>query len=119
MITIGVTSVFVEDQNKAMNFYTEVLSFEKKQDIPLGEARRLTVISPAAPDGVELLLEPNPNPIAKTYQRVHHGADGDEPGDRCDVRRHLRQPHRSAPGRLSAAADTARLPRRHPPQERT
>ena len=69
MITIGVTSVFVEDQNKTLDFYTEVLSFEKKQDIPLGEARRLTVISPAAPDGVELLLEPNPNPIAKTYQQ--------------------------------------------------
>jgi len=52
-----------------LDFYTEVLTFEKKQDIPFGEARWLTVVSPAAPDGVELLLEPNTNPIAKTYQR--------------------------------------------------
>ncbi|MER5324197.1 VOC family protein [Streptosporangium roseum] len=66
---IAVASVFVEDQSKALAFYTEVLGFEKRQDIPLGDARWLTVASPAGPDGVELLLEPNGNPIAKTYQQ--------------------------------------------------
>ncbi|ACZ86998.1 VOC family protein [Streptosporangium roseum] len=69
MIKIAVASVFVEDQSKALAFYTEVLGFEKRQDIPLGDARWLTVASPAGPDGVELLLEPNGNPIAKTYQQ--------------------------------------------------
>ncbi|WP_207621001.1 VOC family protein [Streptosporangium minutum] len=66
---IAVASVFVEDQSKALDFYTGVLGFEKRQDIPLGGARWLTVASPAGPDGVELLLEPNGNPIAKTYQQ--------------------------------------------------
>jgi predicted enzyme related to lactoylglutathione lyase len=69
VIKIAVASVFVEDQSKALAFYTEVLGFEKRQDIPLGDARWLTVASPAGPDGVELLLEPNGNPIAKTYQQ--------------------------------------------------
>ncbi len=68
MIRVGVTSVFVDDQSKALAFYTEVLGFHKKRDIPLGEARWLSVMSPADPDGVELLLEPNGNPIASTYQ---------------------------------------------------
>jgi predicted enzyme related to lactoylglutathione lyase len=68
MIRITVTSVYVDDQSKALAFYTDVLGFEKKQDIPLGEARWLTVESPFGPGGVELLLEPNGNPIARTYQ---------------------------------------------------
>ena len=69
MISIAVTSVFVEDQDKALAFYTEVLGFEKRHDIPLGEARWLTVAGAAGPHGVELLLEPNGLPIAKTYQQ--------------------------------------------------
>jgi predicted enzyme related to lactoylglutathione lyase len=68
MLRIVVTSVFVEDQNKALAFYTEVLGFVRKTDIPLGEARWITVASAADPDGVELLLEPNGNPVAKAYQ---------------------------------------------------
>jgi catechol 2,3-dioxygenase-like lactoylglutathione lyase family enzyme len=56
---ITVTSVPVQDQDKALKFYTETLGFAKKRDIPLGEARWLTLVSPDAPDGVELLLEPN------------------------------------------------------------
>lgn len=56
---ITVTSVPVTDQDKALKFYTETLGFLKKRDIPLGEAKWLTVVSPDAPDGVELLLEPN------------------------------------------------------------
>ena len=68
MISVGVTNVFVDDQSKALAFYTEVLGFRTKRDIPLGEARWLSVVSPADPDGVELLLEPNGNPIANSYQ---------------------------------------------------
>jgi len=56
---ITVTSVSVGDQDKAQHFYTEVLGFVTKLDIPLGEARWLTVVSPEEPDGVQLLLEPN------------------------------------------------------------
>ena len=56
---IQLTSVSVGDQDKALAFYTEVLGFVKKHDIPLGDARWLTVVSPEAPDGTELLLEPN------------------------------------------------------------
>jgi catechol 2,3-dioxygenase-like lactoylglutathione lyase family enzyme len=67
---IKLTSVFVEDQDKAIKFYTEVLGFVKKQDVPVGEFKWLTVVSPDDPDGTELLLEPNDNPAAKTYQQA-------------------------------------------------
>ncbi|MEV0252060.1 VOC family protein [Nocardia sp. NPDC050712] len=65
---IAVTSVFVDDQDKALKFYTEKLGFQKKHDVPVGEFKWLTVVSPEAPDGIELLLEPDENPIAKTYK---------------------------------------------------
>ncbi|MBO4208253.1 VOC family protein [Micromonospora echinofusca] len=71
---ISVTSVFVADQAKALEFYTDVLGFTKRQDIPMGAARWLTVASSDAPDAVELLLEPNANPIASTYQQSLHAA---------------------------------------------
>lgn len=58
MIMIKLTSVMVDDQAKAEKFYTEVLGFQKKHDIPMGEARWLTVVSPGDVDGTELLLEP-------------------------------------------------------------
>lgn len=61
-------SVYVDDQAKALKFYTEALGFVKKTDIPAGEARFLTVAAADDTDGVELLLEPNDNPIAQTYQ---------------------------------------------------
>jgi catechol 2,3-dioxygenase-like lactoylglutathione lyase family enzyme len=67
---IELSSVLVEDQAKALKFYTDILGFEKKEDIPMGEARWLTVVSPEAPDEVELVLEPNINPAAKTYQQA-------------------------------------------------
>jgi catechol 2,3-dioxygenase-like lactoylglutathione lyase family enzyme len=69
---IKLTSVLVDDQDKALRFYTEVLGFVKKQDIPLGEDRWLTVVSPDEPSGVELLLEPNSNPAvpARAYQKA-------------------------------------------------
>ena len=64
------TSVFVDDQDKALKFYTEILDFVKKTDISVGEYRWLTVVSPEEPEGTELLLEPNNNPAAKTYQKA-------------------------------------------------
>lgn len=65
---IKLTSVFVNDQNKALDFYTKTLGFSKKMDIQAGNYRWLTVVSPEEPNGVELVLEPNNNPAAKTYQ---------------------------------------------------
>jgi predicted enzyme related to lactoylglutathione lyase len=67
---IQLSSVLVNDQAKALKFYTQVLGFVQKRDIPLGEARWLTVVSPEGPDNIELLLEPNSNPAAKTYQKA-------------------------------------------------
>jgi predicted enzyme related to lactoylglutathione lyase len=65
---IIVTSVFVDDQEKALRFYTQVLGFQKKQDIPVGAHRWLTVVSPQDVNGVELLLEPDVHPAAKTFK---------------------------------------------------
>ena len=59
---IYVTSVHVGDQAKALDFYTSVLGFEKKHDVPVGQYRWLTVVSPESPDGTELLLEPDDHP---------------------------------------------------------
>ena len=70
---IKLTSVLVDDQDKALRFYTEVLGFKKKQDFPVGEFKWLTVVSPEEPDGVELLLEPNDNPAARTFQEAVYG----------------------------------------------
>ena len=67
---INLSSVLVDDQDKALKFYTEVLGFVKKTDVPTGEFRWLTVVSPEGPDGVELLLEPNDNPAARAYQQA-------------------------------------------------
>jgi catechol 2,3-dioxygenase-like lactoylglutathione lyase family enzyme len=66
---IKVTSVMVDNQDKALKFYTEILGFVKKRDIPLGKARWLTVVSKEEQDGVELLLELMSFPPSKTYQR--------------------------------------------------
>jgi len=65
-----VTSVFVDDQEKALDFYTGTLGFIVKNDIPLGEYRWLTLVGADAPDGVELLLEPDENPAAKAYTQA-------------------------------------------------
>ncbi|UGT45637.1 VOC family protein [Nocardia yamanashiensis] len=67
---INVTSVWVDDQAKALSFYTDVLGFVKKTDIPLGGHSWLTVVSPAAPDGVELLLEPDEHPASKSLKEA-------------------------------------------------
>ena len=70
MLTINVTSVYVDDQAKALAFYTDVLGFEKKTDMPAGDYRWLTLVSPEAPDGVELLLEPDAHPAARPYKEA-------------------------------------------------
>ncbi len=67
---IVVTSVLVDDQEKALRFYTETLGFVKKEDIPMGQHRWLTVVSQTAPDGVELLLEPDEHPAAKPFKEA-------------------------------------------------
>ena len=63
------SGVFVGDQDKALKFYTETLGFVLKHDVPAGEYRWITVVSPDDLDGTELLLEPNENPVAQTYQK--------------------------------------------------
>jgi catechol 2,3-dioxygenase-like lactoylglutathione lyase family enzyme len=67
---INVTSVMVDDQDNALRFYTDVLGFVKKTEIPLGEARWLTVVSPEQPEGTELLLEPDGHPAAKPFKHA-------------------------------------------------
>ena len=61
-------SIFVDDQDRAERFYTEVLGFEKRADIPFGEARWLTVVSPEDPDGPELVLEPSSHPAVGPFK---------------------------------------------------
>jgi len=68
MLRIKLTSIMVDDQDKALRFYTEVLGFRKRHDIPVGEYRWITVTSPAGPDDLELALEPNANPAGRAFQ---------------------------------------------------
>jgi catechol 2,3-dioxygenase-like lactoylglutathione lyase family enzyme len=75
MPRITLTSVYVDDQDKALRFYTDVLGFVKKTEIPLGEARWLTVVSPDDVDGTELLLEPDGHPAARPFKEALQ-ADG-------------------------------------------
>jgi catechol 2,3-dioxygenase-like lactoylglutathione lyase family enzyme len=70
---INLTSVLVDDQDKALRFYTDVLGFEKKTEVPVGEHRWLTVVSPDDPDGTELLLEPDAHPAAKVFKEALAG----------------------------------------------
>jgi len=67
---IKLASVMVDDQDKALKFYTEVLGFVKKTEIPMGNFKRLTVVSAEGPADVELVLEPNENPAAKVFQKA-------------------------------------------------
>lgn len=67
---INLVSVLVDDQDKALAFYTEKLGFVKKHDVPLGEYRWLTVVSPEQPDAAELLLEPDSHPAAGPWKRA-------------------------------------------------
>jgi catechol 2,3-dioxygenase-like lactoylglutathione lyase family enzyme len=67
---IVITSIFVDDQEKALQFYTEKLGFLKKTEVPLGEAKWLTVVAPSDPDGTELLLEPDSHPAVGPFKRA-------------------------------------------------
>ncbi len=67
---IYVTSVFVDDQTKALDFYTRKLGFEKKTDMPAGEYRWLTVVAPDQPNGVELLLEPSAHSAVPSFKQA-------------------------------------------------
>jgi catechol 2,3-dioxygenase-like lactoylglutathione lyase family enzyme len=64
------TSVLVDDQEKALRFYTDVLGFLPKHDVPLGEHRWITVVSPGDPDGVELVLEPDSHPAVRPFKQA-------------------------------------------------
>ncbi|MGO4546731.1 VOC family protein [Paenibacillus sp. 2TAB23] len=66
---IIVASLFVQDQDKALKFYTETLGFEIKHDVPMGKYRWIALVSPDQQDGTELILEPNEHPAAKEYQK--------------------------------------------------
>ncbi len=70
MMKIALASIFVDDQEKALDVYTRLLGFEKKEDIPMGEFRWLTVTTAGDDGGLELVLEPNAHPAAQTYQRA-------------------------------------------------
>src|SRR3977135_3342834 len=68
LMRIKLTSIMVDDQDKALKFYTDIFGFVKKTEIPVGEYRWLTVVSPEGPDDLELSLEPNANPSGRTFQ---------------------------------------------------
>ena len=138
---INLTSVLVDDQAKALAFYTDVLGFQLKQDVPVGEHRWLTVVSSESPDGPELLLEPDEHPAARPFKdalvadgipftsfavddveraerlsrrrALHAGAGRMGPRHDRRARRHLRQPDPDRRRRLLAALqlDRARVPR--------
>jgi predicted enzyme related to lactoylglutathione lyase len=67
---IKLTSLMVDDQDKALKFYSEILGFQKKHEIPMGPYKWLTVVSPEGPDDLELSLEPNANPAGKNFQQA-------------------------------------------------
>jgi predicted enzyme related to lactoylglutathione lyase len=67
---IKLTSIMVDDQAKALRFYTDVFGFVKKRDIPVGKYRWITLTSAEGPDDLELALEPNENPAGKTFQQA-------------------------------------------------
>src|SRR5262245_49704220 len=67
---INVSSIYVDNQDQALRFYTDVLGFMKKKDIPLGDVRWLTVVSREEPEGTELLLEPDGHPAVKPFKRA-------------------------------------------------
>src|SRR5829696_3856046 len=69
-VRINLASVLVDDQDSALRFYTEILGFVKKTEVPLGEARWLTVVSPEEPDGTELVLEPDGHPAVRPFKQA-------------------------------------------------
>ncbi len=80
---ITLTGIYVDDQDKALKFYTQTLGFLKKTDVSNGPYRWLTVVSPEDPNGTELILELNSNPAAKTYQKALY--DQNLPAEQFEV----------------------------------
>jgi catechol 2,3-dioxygenase-like lactoylglutathione lyase family enzyme len=115
---IKLNSIMVDDQDKALRFYTDVLGFVKKHDIPVGEYKWLTVISPEGPDDIELSLEPNANPAAKTFQEAMFNQGiplaafevADIQVDYERLRRHgvvfTREPAKAGPVTIAVLSDT-------------
>ena len=115
---IKLTSLMVDDQSKALSFYTDVLGFQKKHDIPVGEYRWITVVSPEGPDDLELALEPNANPAGKAFQEAMFGQGipvaafetADLAGDYARLRGRnvafTREPTRMGPVTIAVCADT-------------
>lgn len=115
---IKLTSIMVSDQGKALKFYTDVLGFRKKHEIPVGEYKWLTVVSPEGPNDLELSLEPNANPAAKTFQESMFARgiplaafEVDDISKECDRLKTLgvvftREPTRSGPLTIAVFSDT-------------
>ena len=95
MIRVKLTSIIVNDQDRARRFYTEVLGFVIKHDIPMGGANWLTLVAPDAPDGVELLLEPTGHPAAAAMQQALYR-------DAVPLTQHYSEALRQEHGRLKA-----------------
>jgi glyoxylase I family protein len=108
----------VDNQGKALRFYTEVLGFQKKHEIPMGEFKWLTVVSPEAPDDIELSLEPNVNPAAKAFQEAMFTQGiplaafevSDVQGEYARLLKHgvafTREPTRAGPVTIAILSDT-------------
>ena len=115
---IKLTSIMVEDQDKALKFYTEVLGFQKKHEIPVGEYKWLTVVSPEGPRDVELSLEPNANPAGKTFQEAMFAQSiplaafevADIEGEYARLKTHgvvfTREPTKAGPVTIAVFSDT-------------
>ena len=115
---IKLTSIMVDDQDKAQRFYTGVLGFRTKHEIPVGEFKWLTVVSPEGPDDLELSLEPNANPAAKTFQEAMFSQGiplaafevSDIQGEYARLAKHgvafTREPTRMGPVTIAILADT-------------
>jgi glyoxylase I family protein len=117
-VRIKLTSIMVDDQDRALRFYTDVLGFRVKHEIPVGEYKWLTVVSPEGPDGVELSLEPNANPAAKVFQQAMFSQGiplaafevSDIQGEYSRLVKHgvafTREPTRMGPVTIAILADT-------------
>lgn len=114
---IKLTSVLVDDQDKPLHFYTHVLGFRKKTEVPLGEHRWLTVVSPDEPDGIELVLEPDSHPAAKPFKAALVG-DGipftslsvDDVRESSDCGRSASSSPRSPPGWVPSQPPSSTTP---------
>jgi catechol 2,3-dioxygenase-like lactoylglutathione lyase family enzyme len=117
-VRIKLTSIMVDDQDKALRFYTDVLGFRKKHDIPVGEYKWLTVVSPEGPNDIELSLEPNANPAGKAFQEAMFKQGiplaafevSDIQGEYARLIKHgvafTREPIRTGPVTIAILADT-------------